>query len=332
MRVAIAGLGNMGRNHLRVWGEIAGAEVVGVSDPSPDALAVATRGRSFPGFSDLGALIDAVEPEAISIATPTSTHEELATLAVDRGIHILVEKPVAPDVAAAQRIAERAARAGVLTMVGHIERFNPAMLELRRRLDAGQIGDIFQLQATRVGPFPPRIRDVGVVQDLATHDLDQARHLLHREIELVFAQTTQRVHSSHEDLVSIVGRAEGGVVTLLNVNWLTPRKVRETVVVGAGGMFIADSLTQDLFLYENNWDEGSWRMLQALRGVSEGNMVRFALRRVEPLRAELDAFHVAVRDRLPSPAPLADGIQALRLAEATLRSAREGTPVAVERP
>jgi UDP-N-acetylglucosamine 3-dehydrogenase len=329
MRVAVAGLGNMGRNHLRVWTEMPDVEVVGVMDPAPEARAQATRGRGFASFEELATLIDKVRPQALSIATPTSTHEELALVALDRGVHILLEKPVAPDVASAERIAERAAAVGVLVMVGHVERFNPALLELRRRLDAGQIGEVFQLQATRVGPFPPRIRDVGVVQDLATHDLDQARHLLHREIEMVFAQTTQRVHSSHEDLVTIVGRAEGGVVTLINVNWLTPRKVRETVVVGAGGMFVADSLTQDLFLYENSWDEGSWRMLQALRGVSEGNMVRFSLKRVEPLRAEIDAFHGAIRDGLRSPAPLEDGIKALRLAEATLRSAHEGVPVPV---
>jgi predicted dehydrogenase len=230
-------------------------------------------------------------------------------------------------VASATRISELVRKAGVVGMVGHVERFNPALIELRRRLGAGDIGDLFHFSARRVGPFPPRIRDVGVVQDLATHDLDQARHLLQREVELVFAQTAQRVHTHFEDLVTIVGRAAGGVVLAFEINWLSPRKAREIAVIGQGGMLLADSLTQDLFLYENNWQEGSWRFLQNLRGVSEGDMVRFALRRVEPLRAELDAFRTAVLGGTPPPCTMDDGIEALRLAEATLRSARENTPV-----
>jgi predicted dehydrogenase len=217
-------------------------------------------------------------------------------------------------------------------MVGHIERFNPALLELRRHLEQEAIGDLFQLEARRVGPFPARIRDVGVVQDLATHDLDQTRFLLRDEVDLVFAQTAQRVHTAHEDLVSIVGRSCRGVVLNIEVNWLSPRKVREVVALGAGGMFVADSLTQDLFLYENNWEDGAWRLLDSLRGVSEGNMTRFAIHRKEPLRAEIEAFVEAVRTGAPAPIPLSDGIMALHLAEATLESARRGCPIILEQP
>jgi predicted dehydrogenase len=329
MKAAVAGLGSMGRNHARVWAEMPGVELVGVADPAEAALAAFTRGRRVEGFSSVAAMLDRVRPDVLSVATPTGQHEETVAAAAAAGIHVLVEKPVAPDVAGALRVAELARKAGVVAMVGHVERFNPALLELRRRLAAGQVGEIFQLVARRVGPFPPRIRDVGVVQDLATHDLDQARHLLQREVEVVFAQTARRVHTRYEDLVSIVGRAQGGAVLNFEINWLSPRKVRETVVIGEGGMFVADSLTQDLFLFENNWEEGSWRLLQTLRGVSEGNMVRFALHRVEPLRAELEAFVESVTRGAPPACTLDDGIQALRLAEATLRSARDGVPVSL---
>jgi UDP-N-acetylglucosamine 3-dehydrogenase len=327
VKAAVVGLGMMGRNHARVWGEIPGVELVGVVDPSPAALEAATRGRAVAGYDSLTKLLEDQRPDVLSVATPTSLHEDAVAEAVDSGVNVLVEKPVGPDVETATRIAERVRRAGVVAMVGHVERFNPALLELRRRLASGQIGDVFQFAARRVGPFPPRIRDVGVVQDLATHDLDQARHLLQRDVEILFAQTTQRVHTHFEDLVSIVGRASGGVVLSFEVNWLSPRKVREIAVIGQGGMLLADTLTQDLFLYENNWEEGSWRFLQNLRGVSEGNMVRFALRRVEPLRAELEAFLEAVRTGTPPACTMEDGVEALRLAEATLRSARDGVPV-----
>jgi UDP-N-acetylglucosamine 3-dehydrogenase len=329
MRAAVAGLGSMGRNHARVWAELDGIELVGVADPSEGALSAFARGRRVEGFAGVEEMLERTRPDVLSVATPTSLHEETVAVAVRRGVHVLVEKPVAPDVEGAERVAQLVRDAGVVAMVGHVERFNPALLELRRRLEEGQLGEIFQLAARRVGPFPPRIRDVGVVRDLATHDLDQARHLLQRDVEVLFAQTAQRVHTRYEDLVSIVGRAQGGVVLNFEVNWLSPRKMRETVIIGEGGMFVADSLTQDLFLFENNWEEGSWRLLQTLRGVSEGNMVRFALRRVEPLRAELAAFVDAVSQGTAPACTLDDGIQALRLAEATLRSAREGIPVAL---
>ena len=329
MKAAVAGLGSMGRNHARVWSEIAGVDLVGVADPSEAARESFTRGRNVQGFSSVAEMLERTRPDVLSVATPTGHHEETVATAVALGVHVLVEKPVAPDVVGAERVAKLVRDAGVVAMVGHVERFNPALLELRRRLAAGQIGEAFQLVARRVGPFPARIRDVGVVQDLATHDLDQARHLLQRDVEVLFAQTAQRVHTRYEDLVNIVGRAQGGVVLNFEVNWLSPRKVRETVIIGEGGMFVADSLTQDLFLFENNWEEGSWRLLQTLRGVSEGNMVRFALRRVEPLHAELESFLDSVARGTTPACTLDDGIQALRLAEATLRSAREGIPVSL---
>lgn len=331
LRAAVVGLGNMGSNHVRVWGELADIELVGVSDPSEVAVATATRGRNFPGFTNTAEMLDACSPDVLSIATPTSTHDDVVQLAAERGIHMLIEKPLGPDLPSAERIARCVNESGVVAMVGHVERFNPAMLEMRRRLALGELGEIRQVMARRVGPFPARIRDVGVVQDLATHDLDQIRHLLQREIEMVFAQTAQRVHAEHEDLVAIVGRAEGGVILLVDVNWLTPRKVRETAVIGEAGMFVSDSLSQDLFFYENNWNQSNWGALGAFRGVSEGQMVRYALDRVEPLRAELQAFANAVRTGEPVTTSLEDGIQALRLAEATLLSARSSAPVSLPR-
>lgn len=327
LKAAVVGLGSMGSNHVRVWSELDGVELVGVADPLEEARARATRGRSYPAFAEVEELLDRCTPDLLSIATPTSTHESVVELAVSRGVNILVEKPVAADAVSARRIADLVAGTGVVAMVGHVERFNPALLELRRLLAAGDSGEVIQVGARRVGPFPTRIRDVGVVQDLATHDLDQLRHLLDREVELVFAQSASRIRAEHEDLVSVVGRATGGVILTVDVNWLTPRKIRKTTVIGATGMFIADSLTQDLFFFENNWADTEWGALGALRGVSEGKMVRFALNRVEPLRAELTSFLNAVSRGEPVVSSIADGIQALVLAEATLESARTTMPV-----
>lgn len=328
----MVGLGMMGINHTRVWSEIDDVNLVGVADVSEDARGRAAKRFRVPTYPSLVELLDATRPEILSIVVPTIEHAEAAAVALDRGIHVLIEKPVADTVAVAEKIASQAEAAAVIAAVGHVERFNPALLELKARIAKQELGRLFQLETRRIGPFPPRIRDVGVVRDLATHDLDQVRFLLDTEMAVLFAQTAQRVHTSQEDLVTMVGRTATDVVVLLEANWVSPRKVRETVLAGEGGMFLADSLSQDLFLFENNWEDGSWRVLESLRGVSEGNMTRFALRREEPLKAELLALLEAVRTGGPSPIPLREGIEALRLAEAALESARSGAPVSPARP
>src|SRR5690606_20141800 len=134
-------------------------------------------------------------------------------------------------------------------MVGHIERFNPAILELKRRIE--QVGTIFQISARRVGPFPDRIRDVGVVVDLASHDIDAMNFILESPVETVYAQTAQRIHTSHEDMVLGTLRFANGTVGALDVNWLTPTKIRQLTVSGNRGTFVADYLSQDVAFYEN---------------------------------------------------------------------------------
>jgi UDP-N-acetylglucosamine 3-dehydrogenase len=317
----------MGLNHVRVLTEIPGVEVVGVADPQEATRAEAARRHHVATFASIDQLLEATRPEVMCIATPTKQHEECAAMATARGVHVLIEKPIAPDLAAGHRIAEMVREAGLVGSVGHVERFNPALRELGRRLAGGELGQIFHLETRRIGPFPARIRDVGVVRDLATHDLDLVRFLLGQEVEYLFAQTARRVHTEHEDLVHVLGRSTLAVILVLEANWVSPVKIRQFAAVGEGGMFVADSLTQDLFFYENSFEEGSWRTLQALRGVSEGNMTRFAINRQEPLRAELEAFIRAVRDRVDPPCPLEDGIEALRLAELCLQSASTGQPV-----
>ena len=139
---------------------------------------------------------------------------------------------------------EAAAAAGRMLTVGHIERFNPAIRELRRRLDAGELGRIFQISATRLGPFPARIRDVGVVVDLAPHDLDVMRFLVGAEPVRIYAEAERRIHTDHEDLFTGIGASSRtGSLGVLNINWLTPTKQRVLTVTGERGMYVADYIT-----------------------------------------------------------------------------------------
>jgi UDP-N-acetylglucosamine 3-dehydrogenase len=329
LRVGVVGLGVMGRNHVRAWMDVEGAELVAVADPDKRAVERATKGRTFAGFTGIEQMLDTARPEAISIAVPTSFHEPVAVAAMERGIAVLIEKPIAGDRAAARRIIECAARTGAVATVGHIERFNPAVLELTRRLEDAPLGQLFQIKSRRTGPMAARIRDVGVTIDLATHDIDIMRRVAGVPITRVYAETAQRVHSTREDLFTGLFRFSNDVVGLLDINWLTPTKIRELSVAGERGMFVVDYLTQDLTLYENSDADPNFESISAVSGVSEGNMTRFAIARLEPLRAELEAFAAAARGEREAGVSLQDGLAAVIIAETALESASQGRSIAV---
>jgi len=214
-------------------------------------------------------------------------------------------------------------------MVGHIERFNPAVVALKACLSDGELGRVFQFDARRQGPFPARVRDVGVVIDLAVHDLDVMRYVSGAEVVRLYAETERRIHSSHEDLLTGLVRLSDGTVGTLSVNWLTPTKIRELAVTGERGMFRVDYLTQDLYFFENATARGNgWEALHMLRGVSEGRMIRLVVAKKEPLRAEQEAFLAAVRGEAPVPVTGWDGLRALELAQAMVRSGLEHRTVA----
>ncbi len=255
---------------------------------------------------------------------PTALHEEAALAALEAGAHILVEKPIAATVEEGQTIIQKAAEAKRVLMVGHIVRFNPAIQALKQKLQDGDLGKIFQVFCRRAGPFPARIRDVGVVVDLAPHDVDIMRFLTGKDPERVFAETEKRIHTDHEDLLFGLLRFADHITGALEINWLTPTKLREVLVLGERGMFRVDDLTQDLYFYENaQANNGVWPALATLKGVSEGSMIRFALQRYEPLKAELQAFLKAVRGEAPVAVSGEDGLAALRLALALVESGRK---------
>jgi len=324
VKIAVAGAGVMGRNHIRVCLELEGLEIVGVVEPNAEAAARVARLFHVQTFETLSRLLAAAKPDILIISTPTSTHFAVAQQAIAAGIHLLIEKPIAATVAEGRELVAAAARAGVKLGVGHIERFNPAVRELKTHLDAGELGRVYQIVARRIGPFPPRIHDVGVVVDLATHDVNIMEHVVGSSIERVYAETDRRIHQTHEDLVSCAMRFASGTVGVIDINWLTPTKIRELSVIGERGMFVVNYLTQDLTLYENVSTVVSPDVF-AVMGVVEGRMIRFPVQRFEPLKAEIQSFVAAVREDRK---PLVDGdegVRALYLARLIARSGREQT-------
>lgn len=323
MRVAVIGVGSMGVHHARIYSELPDVKLVAVADTDPQrARAVAARYGARP-YIDYRRMLEKERLDAVSVAVPTALHESVGLDALEAGAHVLIEKPIAATLEGARRLIDRARQLGRQLMVGHVVRFNPAIQALKRKLEAGELGRVFQIFCRRIGPFPTRIRDVGVVIDLAPHDLDVMRFLLGSEPTRIYAETEQRIHTEHEDLLWGVLRFPEGVVGVLELNWLTPVKVRETIVLGERGMFRVDDLNQDLYFYENGQAADlPWPALQTLRGVSEGCMIRYPIQRYEPLKAELEAFIGALKDGRPVPVSGEDGLAALRLALALVESGK----------
>ncbi len=329
LKAAVIGVGSMGRNHARVYNTLSEVSLVGVADADLGIAREVAAQYGGLATTDFEHLLDEQRPDLVTIAVPTADHLAVAEAVIARGIHLLIEKPIAYSVSEGEAIIAAAEAAGVRLMVGHIERFNPAITALKAHLSAGELGRVFQIEARRQGPFPARVRDVGVVIDLAVHDLDVMRYVTGSEVVRVYAETERRIHSSHEDLLTGLVRLADGTVGSLTVNWLTPTKIRQLDVIGEQGMFRVDYLTQDLYFFENATrvsEDWPWRVL---RGVSEGRMIRYVVAKREPLRAELESFVAAVRGEIPVPVTGADGLAALRLAQCVVQSGLECRPIVV---
>jgi predicted dehydrogenase len=246
------------------------------------------------------------------------------------GVHALIEKPLAHNPNAAQKLVESFSKNGLIGAVGHIERYNPALQEARKRLMAGELGQVYQVITRRQGPFPTRIADVGVVKDLATHDIDLTSWITGKSYKAVSARTAYRAGRLHEDLVNIVADLEDRTIASHNVNWLSPFKERRAVILGERGALVADTLTADLTLYVNGSIPTEWDDMAKFRGVSEGDVIRYAISKPEPLRTEHENFRDAVLGKDVDIVTLQQGLNTVKVAEAVLESAKTGSTINIE--
>ena len=275
LKAAVLGLGVMGRHHCRVLNELDGVEFIGVYDPGDNMPTTIEGQRVYKNFSEL---LD-LKPDYCVVASPTIFHLELGLELAVRKIHALIEKPVANDTASSRELVAAFHAAGLVGGVGHIERYNPALQEMRKRIESGALGEIFQISTRRQGPFPGRIADVGVVK---------------QQYVSISARTTHKSGRPHEDMVIAIATLSKGTIASHTVNWLSAQKERTTIVVGEKGALVADTLTADLTYFENGNTTTAWDQVSAFRGVSEGDVTRFALQRREPLVVEHETFRDAV--------------------------------------
>ena len=320
LRVGLAGLGSMGRNHLRLLSAMAGARLVAVADPADGLVADAVARTGAAGYADPLAMLAAAALDAVVIAAPTTSHRGLALAAIEWGIAILVEKPLAANVADGREIVAAARAVGVPVQVGHVERFNPAVRELGRLLGEGWLSAVYAITSRRAGPFPARIRDVGVTIDLATHDVDIVSWIAGERPVRVYAETAQRIHADHEDLLFGLLHFPSGTVAQLDVDWLTPAKRRQLVVVGEEGMFELDYLTQRL-TFTRATDTTNPRLIGGYAPTFEGEVAEIDVGHGEPLALELASFLRVVREGGRPEVDVEDGLWAVAIASALLDAA-----------
>jgi len=324
MRVGIIGVGSMGQNHARVYADL--AELVGVADIDRAAARATAARTGCRAFDDYRALLQS-DIDAVSIASPTASHVALATAALEAGKHILVEKPVGGDPVACERLADGARAQGLTFAAGFIERHNPVVAFAHQALEEGRFGRLITLSSRRVSSLPERVRDVGAILDLGIHDLDVMRYLVAKPLRSVYTLGGRVGSDGHEDHANILLDFEDGPTGFVEVNWLTPMKVRQLALTCTAN-----------FVELNYIDQVAAISSSSIRGLEPGNLFaiplefdvrRIALKKEEPLRRELLDFLDAIAQRRPPLVSGEDAALSLRAAQAALLSLRRREKVAV---
>ncbi len=307
--VGVVGCGFWGRQHVRVFSSLEDVAVRAVSDLDLQRARSVAEDYGVPkACDDNSELFEDPSIEAISVCTPTNTHWEVAEQAVECGKHVLVEKPMCDTSEQARLLIAKAERVGVKMMPGHIERFNPGLQKVMGLLGEGLLGEVVLLFARRVGRWPDRVGDVGVVKDSAIHDLDLARYIFRGEPVSVYGRAGTLSHR-FEDFAEITLVFPGVRTAFIESNWLTPRKIRRMTITGREAMVDLDFLSQEVVL-EN-----------------ASGATRLASGWVEPLALELEHFVGYMLGEVDPRVTGVDGLRALELAESALRSSSTGEVV-----
>jgi predicted dehydrogenase len=310
MKVGVVGLGVMGKNHVRVLNQMPQVKKVLTYDISPEINATSEKNEMVRSLDELAS----AAPDYVVVALPTKFHSEAATFLASRRIPTLIEKPVALSQIEADNIALAFSETETICAVGHVERFNPSLSALRQKTAEGVIGKPLQISTRRVGPFPSRVNDVGVILDLASHDVDLVSWITGQDYKSLSSHTARPLPGHHEDMFLAIGEMMNGMLVSHEVNWVTPTKARQTSVIGEEGMLVADSLRAELRLFRNGAIGSDWGMYANFRGVTEGEEIKF----VVPVREPLLQEHEAMIAELAQPGSteictLAEGMRVMRV-------------------
>jgi len=311
VNVGVIGVGAMGYNHARVYSKLENANFMAVSDLMREKSEEVSKKYNVMSFVDYEKILELPEIDAVSVCVPTTHHYQVVMDAIENEKHVLVEKPISFTLKEAKKMVKFAKKKGVKLATGHVERFNPAVQKTKELIESGVIGDVVSLSAKRVGPFPPRIKDVGVAVDLAIHDIDVMFYLLDSPVAQIYANMGSILDKcEYEDHAEIMTQFRNGVIGILEVNWLTPYKRRELEITGVDGIISIDYIDQSVDVY----------------GKFAQNV---DIAHKEPLKEELNSFlHSIIDDKKPKITG-EDGIYALKVVLAAMKSAKDNSPVKI---
>lgn len=311
INVGVIGVGAMGYNHARVYYRLEEANLVAVSDVSERTLNKVCEKYDAKGYSDYEDLLKDPEIEVVSVCVPTTHHHDVVMKAIEYGKHVLVEKPIAFSLEEAEEMIAAAKEKGVILGTGHVERFNPAVQKAKELIENDVIGDVVSASAKRVGPFPPRIKDVGVCIDLAIHDLDVMYYLFNEDVEQVYGTMSSILDKTdfedHAEIMVSFTNATG----ILEVNWLTPYKRREIEITGTDGIISVDYIEQSIEVFG--------KFAQDIN-----------IKHEEPLKEELKSFLKAVDEGKDPVITGEDGLNALKMVIAASKSSRAHKPISFD--
>jgi len=323
INAAVIGTGSMGKNHARVYSNIEDVNLVAICDINEESSKGLAANFNANYYKDYKKMLDNEKIDAVSVCVPTKLHKRVAIDAINKGINLLIEKPIAATTQEGDEIIKAARKNNVKLMIGHIEQFNPVVSELKKRIENNELGSILQVHCQRLSLFPQRIIDVGVIIDLAIHEIYILKYLLGSKIKRVYAETSQRFHSSHEDLVIGTIRFDNNILGVINCNWLSPKKVRQIKVTGEKGMFVANYLTQELHFYEKEFAAKYVDYNKGFIMGKEGKKVKINIEKNEPLKNELMAFIDCVKNNKDPPVTGNDGLEALEIAQKFTESSKK---------
>lgn len=312
MRVGVIGCGAFGQHHVRNFSEMEDVELVGVADVDEVQLHAMKERFGVATYPDYSQLLRC-DLDAVTVAVPTKVHQKVVLDALKKGIHVLVEKPIASSLEEGREMIVTAQREGKKLMVGHVTRFEPTVARLKEMIHKGDLGDVVSLSAKRVGPYHPRIRDVGIIIDLGVHDIDIISYLYQEQAQKIMAAGGRTIHPVHEfeDYASILMVFKSNKSGLIDANWLSPHKIRKLTAVGTKSIVDIDYLKNSLTNYDSQW-------------------VRDAkIESSEPLRTELRSFIASIKEDTPVPISGEEGLYNLRVALAAIKSYREGREVSL---
>ncbi len=306
INVGVIGVGAMGSNHARIYSELPEVKLVGIADVNKKTVEIISKKYGIVAFTDYRKLLKK-NLDAVSVCTPTSLHEKISIDAIGAGCHVLVEKPISDTIAGARKIIATAKKRNVKLMVGYVERFNPIIPAIKKSIEDSKV---ISINIIRVGPFPPRLRNIGVVIDLATHDIDLIRYLTDSEPKKVHGFVSSKNVCDYDDAANLIFEMKNGILAQITANWLTPFKVRE-INVATKEKFIKGWFIEQKVVEYSKYRENDFYTVHELP-------IRFS----EPLKLELKTFIEGIKEDKEVPVSGYDGLKALEIALKLVRKPR----------